>query len=104
MLRDLKKNEKGVVFITVLMTIIIMMVLAVSILSLNVSQIMSSEADVKKIQAETLMLGILGYTFAGQINGAIGNQFIINEDLDGMTYSASSNLVSPGNLTITINY
>ncbi len=104
MLRNLKENKNGVVFITVLMTIIIMMILTVSILSLNVSQIMTSETDVKKVKAETLMMGILGYTYAGQLNGSIGNYFIINETLDGRTFSASSNLISPGNLTITINY
>lgn len=104
MLKELKKNNHGVVFITTLMAIIVLMILAVSILSLNVSQVMTTETDVKKIKAETLMMGILGYTYASQLNGSIGNFILINQDLDGMTFQASSNLVSPGNLTITINY
>ncbi len=104
MLKELKNNKQGVVFITVLMTIIILMILAVSILSLNVSQIMTTETDIKKIKAETLMMGILGYTYASQLNGSALNLFIINETLDDIIFSSMSNLVSPGNLTITITY
>ncbi len=104
MLKGLRKNNQGVVFITTLMAIIVLMILAVSILSLNVSQVMITETDAKKVKAETLMMGILGYTYAEQLNGTIGNFFVVNETLDGITFSATSNLVSPGNLVITINY
>jgi len=104
MLKNLKNNKQGIIFITVLMTIIVLMVFAVSILSLNVSQIMMTESDVKKIKAETLMMGMMGYTYASQWNGSMGNLIILNEVLDGLTFQTTSNLDTSGNLSISINY
>ena len=65
MLRNLKNNKKGVVFVTVLVIIIIMMVLVVSVISVNLSHVMVSEGDVKKIQEEMLGIGAL-HLFASE--------------------------------------
>ena len=57
MLRQLKANNQGIVFVTVLMIIIVMMILTVSIVSLNVTQVLRTSGEVKHVQAEYLRLG-----------------------------------------------
>ena len=112
MLRQLKNNEKGVVFVTVLMIILVMMVLAISIISLNVSQVMTSENEVRRQQAEALAMGALVYTFADQLSGAAPvNQYSTIETLDGLPFNVFVNLAdSPttpsgtSNLDITVSY
>jgi len=59
MLRQLRQNERGVVFVTVLMIIIVMMALTVSIVSLNVTQVTRTAGEVKHVQAEHLALGAI---------------------------------------------
>ncbi|MDO8581119.1 MAG: hypothetical protein Q7S13_06535 [Candidatus Omnitrophota bacterium] len=111
MLRQLKNNEKGVVFVTVLMIILVMMVLAISVISINVSQVMTSENEVRRQQAETLAMGALAYTFADQLSGSPVNQFYTIEELDGLSFNVFVNLANTptgplgtSNLDITVSY
>ncbi len=69
MLKNLKKNEQGVVFVTVLIVILTTMVLAVSALSLNISQIKSTENELKYIQARILADGGLFQILSTQFVG-----------------------------------
>lgn len=103
MLKSLKNNENGIIFISVLVTIIIMMVITVSIIGMNVSKISTSEKEVKRIQAETLAMGVLGYTFANQLTDTASNLISISESIDGHTFVISSNITS-ANLHIDIAY
>ena len=64
MLKDLKENKHGVVFVTVLLVIIVMMIIAISIISLNVSQVLIAEEEVKRIHGEILASGALAVAFA----------------------------------------
>jgi len=70
MLKDLKNNEHGIVFITVLIVIITTMILAISALSLNISQIKSTENELKYIQAKVLADGGLVRIIANQFSAA----------------------------------
>lgn len=74
------KNEDGVIFVTVTMIIIVMMVLTVTIISLNVSQVVTTEEETHRLQAGTLAEGILYRIVAQQQTGG------------GLTYSSTYNL------------
>ncbi|MBF0521851.1 MAG: hypothetical protein HQL24_02225 [Candidatus Omnitrophica bacterium] len=108
-LKELKENEKGVVFILVVSVIIVMMILVISIISINTSQVTSVESEVKRIQAETLAMGALDYSYSVlATNNAIlysgGNP--LTETIDGTTFSintAFDNKISE-NLTINVDY
>ena len=92
MLKGLKKNKKGVVFIVVLMIIIVMMVLCVSIISMNMNQILIAENEIKRIQAETLAVGGLAYTFANQMSASAGASLEYSKELDNVTFTILSNV------------
>ena len=99
------------VFVTVLMIIIVMMILTVSIVSLNVTQVMRTEGEVKHIQAEYLALGAIPYLYANQWTNSQGNVITYNETLDGIPFTVIANRSGSGlggyntnNLAITVNY
>ena len=105
MLKQLKQNEKGVVFVTVLMIIIVMMVLAISVISINVSQVMITEGEAKRLQAEILAMGALAYSFANQMSTSPGNQMTYMQSLDNVAYNVFVNLANgstPGTSTLNI--
>jgi len=104
MLKDLKNNEHGIVFVTVLIIIITTMVLAVSALSLNISQIKSTENELRYIQAKTLADGglvqILSTQFVGNpeltnsYTKVLGNTtFTILSDITAVAGPAGSDTV-----------
>ena len=93
MLRDLKKNNEGLVLVTVLMIIIVMLVLSTTMLSLNISQVMTTETEVKRIQAETLARGVLSYAFFNQMADPASQQTsygVPSETLDNVEYTISA--------------
>jgi len=94
MLKKLKKNDKGVVFVTVLMIIMVMMILSISIISLNVSQLLTTEKEVRRIQAEVLALGAFAYTLADQQNAAPSNPISLSHSIDGLWFSVTT-MVDP---------
>lgn len=111
MLKQLKNNNNGVVFVTVLMIIIVMIILTISIVSMNVNQVLVSEAEVKRIQAEILAMGALARTFANQSSDSPADYISYEETLDDVTFTVESQ-VSPcagcpfgtDSLTINISY
>ena len=111
MLRQLRQNDHGVVFITVLMIIIVMMILTVSIVSLNVTQVMRTTGEVRHLQAEYLALGAIPYLYANQWTNSQGRVITYTETLDGIPFAVVANLSGSGlggyttnNLAITVNY
>ena len=52
-------NNEGVVLITVVIVVIVMMILAVSLISLTVSQNISNQHQIERIQAEQVAKGIM---------------------------------------------
>ncbi len=111
MLRQLRENDQGVVFVTVLMIIIVMMILTVSIVSLNVTQVMRTAGESKHIQAEYLALGAIPYLYANQWTVSADNTITYTETLDGTLFTVIANLSGSGlagyatnNLAITVTY
>ena len=111
MLRQLRQNERGVVFVTVLMIIIVMMALTVSIVSLNVTQVTRTAGEVKHVQAEYLAMGAIPFLYANQWTASSNNVITYTETLDGIPFTVIANLSGPGlggyttnNLDITVTY
>jgi hypothetical protein len=94
MLKNIKNNERGVIFVTVLIIIIVSMVLAVSVLSLNISQVKNSEDELKYIQAKTLAEGGLAQFLTGQWSGT--NAVSFSETLGNTTFTIISNFYTSG--------
>lgn len=87
MFKQLKYNDRGVVFVTVLIIIIVAMVLAVNVLSLNISQVTSTEEELKYIKAKVLADGGLAQILISQFSGAPTNTLTFSETLDNITYT-----------------
>ena len=111
MLRQLRQNERGVVFVTVLMIIIVMMALTVSIVSLNVTQVTRTAGEVKHVQVEHLALGAIPYLYANQWTASPDNTITYTETLDGTLFTVVANLSGPGlggyntnSLSINVTY
>ena len=96
MLRQLKTNNQGIVFVTVLMIIIAMMILTVSIVSLNVTQVLRTSGEIKHVQAEYLASGAIPYLYANQWTGSPDNSITYSETLDGILFTVVANLSGPG--------
>lgn len=96
MLRQLRQNDHGIVFVTVLMVIIVMMILTVSIVSLNVTQVLRTSGEVKHVQAEYLALGAIPYLYANQWTALPDNTITYTETLDGVSFTVVANLSGPG--------
>ncbi len=96
MFRDLKSNNRGVVFVTVLIIIIISMVLAVSVLSLNISQVKSSEEELKHIQAKLLSEGILAQMLVSQFTVAPVNSLSYTESIGNTTFTIQADIDQSG--------
>jgi len=96
MLKELKNNNRGVVFVTVLIIIIVSMVLTVSVLSMNISQVKSAEDELKYIQAQVLADGGFARIFASQFSAAPLNGIPYSETLGNSTFTVTTNLYAPG--------
>jgi hypothetical protein len=92
MLRDLKNNNNGVVFITVLIIVIVTMILAISALSLNISQIKNTENELKHIQDELLYDGALARFLINQFSSSPSNTIIYPETVGNTTFSIVANI------------
>lgn len=105
MLKKIKNNEDGVIFVTVILIILVMMVLTVSILSLNTSQIRVTEDEVKRVQAEVLAMGTVGLTFANQLSDSPNDNIAFTETLGGVDFAVTSDLdTSTDELVIQVTY
>lgn len=96
MLKPLRNNEQGIVFVTVLMIIIVMMTLTVSILSMNVTQVMTTQDEIRRIQARVLAMGAIPYMFANQASGSSANYITYTETLGNITFDVSANISGSG--------
>ena len=96
MLKDLKNNNHGVVFVTVLIIIIVTMVLAISALSLNVSQVKSTESELKHLQARILTEGALARILVNQLSGSPTNPISYSETIGNTTFTIVANIDALG--------
>ncbi len=111
MLKQLKNNENGIVFVTVLMVIIVMAVLTVSMISLNVSQSVLAENESKKAKAETLAQGGLFFFLANKSGPSPSNYIQYNycDKTEDVRYRVTINMAGAGinntnKLNITVAY
>ena len=104
-----RKNNSGMVLVTVVMIILVMSLLLTAIISQNLSQVTTTEAQIKEIKAKELALGLFWKAQADMTYTA-GNPATPNgglENLDGTEYTyatsnrPASHLVS---YTTTVNY
>ena len=92
MLKKLKNDNQGVVFITVLILILTAMVLAISALSLNISQIKSTENELKYLQAKVLADGGLARILVDQLSASSANVITYTETVGDATFTVTSNI------------
>lgn len=105
MLRDLKNNENGIVFVTVLMIIVVIMTITVGIISLNVSQVTFTESEIQRIKSKMLAMGTLAYVFAKHMTATPSNSISLTETLDGITYAITANVnYGTDDLLIEVDY
>ncbi len=98
MLKELRNSNDGVVFVAVLIIIIVSMVLAMSVLSLNISQVKSAEDEVKSIQATILAEGGLAQILMNQWSDTAGDttDFFITHDGTRYNITADIGAIPPG--------
>ena len=82
----LKNNEDGVVFVTVLILVISMMILAVSVVNVQLNQATISEKEIHRVRCETLTQGLLMNFIA---NGPSSNTAVT---LNGVVYTLTLSL------------
>lgn len=96
MLKTLKDNNRGVVFVTVLMIIIVMMVLAINIISMNVSQVKLTEGEVVRLQKKMIAEGALWRFMANQQSSTPGDLITYSVNLDNAVYDVTINAYGDG--------
>jgi len=99
MLKQLRNNENGVVFVIVLSIILVMGVLAISILGINITQVITTERAIQDTQAEVLAVGALSYAFANYMSSApadVGVSISYTENLGTTGFSIIANRIGLG--------
>lgn len=102
MFKQLRKNKSGIILITVLIISMVMAIIAVGILSLNVSQVMTGEDVTRSIVAEYFGRMILWMIYYNSMSGQPISSSA-QQTIDGTTYTAAITNLS-GNYTITVSY
>jgi len=103
MLKNLKNNNSGVVFITVLIITMVAMILTISALSLNISQIKNTENELKYIQDELLYEGALARFLVNQFSITSSNIITYSETVGNTTFTIVANLNTAGLIPVGSN-
>ena len=88
-----QNNQKGIILLTVLMMIMVISVLAISILNMNLGQVLTSEEQAKQIKATIIAKGMVNYVHANQF--AVPSTPIVltvTDILDSITYTTTATL------------
>ncbi len=90
------KNESGVILVTTVILTIVLSIVAIGIMSLNVSQIKTASSVVDTIRAEELATGIFYQDYQRRVDG-VGNS-PASISIAGRTYSITRqpDIVAPG--------
>ena len=105
MFRQLKKNESGVILVTVIIISLIMSILAIGILSINTSQVKSSEQIKRDMIAELFARMVYWEIQANSINNfIIGNR--VQKTINNLVYTADIYIGNeiPPSLNIVVSY
>lgn len=86
-----RQNPKGYVFVTVLMMISVMALITLSVISLQSSQSISVENEVRRLQAETLGLGALQIML---LNSSVATTVTLTQTMDGRTFTVSTSVTN----------
>ena len=107
MFKQLKKNRSGIILITVLIISLVMAILAIGILSLNVTQVMTGEDVTRSMTAEYFGRMLLWMIYSNNLSGRPISDSAV-ETIGGTTYSANiiaiPNPPNPTRYNIIINY
>jgi type II secretory pathway component PulK len=85
------RNEKGMILVVVIMVVMLMSVLVMGMLSRNSSQVISSEDQIKGMQAQLLSRGGWWRAYPNYRNETSPNGF--TETLEGVVYNVSYDLI-----------
>jgi len=91
MICRLKFKKKGFVFVTVVMMIVIMALITLSVISLNSSQSINAEKEIKRLQAESLGIGA---TQAMLLDANITSQVNFNQTMDGTDFTVTTGVTN----------
>lgn len=91
MMRRLKSGKKGFVFVTVVMIIAIMALITLSVISLNSSQSINAEKEIKRLQAESLGIGA---TQAMLLDSNISSLVTFDQTMDGTNFTVTTDLTN----------
>ena len=94
--KRLHNNDRGMIFVTVLMIITMMMTLTATMVSLNVTSIKVSEAEYRHIQAQELTKGLIYYHAANQQSATPTNTYTLNHTIDGMPFTTDVSMNPAG--------
>ncbi len=89
MFRPLKKNDSGIVLVTVLIMVLVMSILTIGILGLNVSQVLTSEDVKRSLVAEYFARKILWTIQANILNNLLPIASSASEVIEGVVYTAN---------------
>ena len=107
MFSQLRKNRSGVILVTVLVISLVMAILAIGILSLNVTQVMTGEDVSRSMVAEYFGRMLLWMVYSNNISGQPISTSA-SETIDGTVYTAqiieTPNPPNPTRYNIIINY
>lgn len=84
MMQKFKMDKSGFVFVTVIMIIAVMAIITLSVISLNSSQTINVEKEVKRIQAEALGIGVAQ---ALLMDPDIGTSVTFDQTMDGTDFT-----------------
>lgn len=96
-MRLINQNNEGVVMITVVVIILLILMLVTSVISMNVSQVLLSEDEYKRLQNQLLAESTLAYVYAEmQTTGTPAMSDTFTYTLNNITHSASYSLAPGG--------
>jgi len=82
-------------------------------MAINISQIVSSEEELRRVQAQSLAIGALYYMLANRVSGSPGNSLNFSEVLGSYTFNveviidegdtSGPSSTHPMNITVTVN-
>ena len=98
MLKSLKKNQNGIILITVLTIIIVIALLTISMVQLNLNQSLIAEGEAQRVQLEAAARGGLAFFYANLASSSPSatNSISYNTLLDGTPYTVTATLSGPG--------
>ena len=102
MFKELKsRQEAGMVLVTVIMIIMVLAVLTVSIISQNLNQSNSAQAQLETIKAQELAQGAYWKVYANMYAGGPPSSVGLSTTMDGKTFTVA---VSPTPANYQVNY